>query len=196
MTPGPEIAIFVLAGGKSSRMGRDKGRVLLNGKPMIAHVLETLQELELPINIIANDASYEQFGYPVFRDVVKEKGPMGGMLTAFENTTADVVFLVSCDMPFITTEVAKILMKSASQDEIVAALVGERIHPLFALYPVELKKSVKDLISEGNLKMTDFILKNKHTLVPSGFWKSDGIFRNINTQQELNEAEEQWNYLK
>lgn len=196
MTPGPEIEIFVLAGGKSSRMGRDKGRVLLNGKPMIAHVLETFQELELPINIIANDASYEHFSYPVLRDVVKEKGPMGGLLTAFENTTAKVVFLVSCDMPFVTADVAKHLLKSASEEDIVAALAGDRIHPLFALYPVELKKTVKDLIAEGNLKMTDFILKNKHTLVPSGFRKTDRFFRNINTPQELNEAEEQWNHLK
>ena len=121
---------------------------------------------------------------------------MGGLLTAFENTTAKVVFLVSCDMPFVTADVAKHLLKSASEEDIVAALAGDRIHPLFALYPVELKKTVKDLIAEGNLKMTDFILKNKHTLVPSGFRKNDGLFRNINTPQELNEAEEQWNHLK
>ncbi len=196
MTSGLEIAIFVLAGGRSSRMGRDKGTVLLKGKPMITHVLGTLRELKLPISIIANDPSYEHFGYPVYQDVVKEKGPMGGLLTAFENTTADVVFLVSCDMPFVTKNAAEKLLKAVDEEEIVAALAGERIHPLFALYPVELKKTVKDLISKGNLKMTDFILKNKHTLVPSGFRKTDGVFRNINTPQELNEAEEQWKNLK
>ena len=191
-----EIEIFVLAGGKSSRMGRDKGLVSLNGKPMISYVLETMKQLDMPIKIIANSNTYDNFGFPVIGDVVKEKGPMGGLLTAMEETTANVVFLVSCDMPFVRIEAANALLEAVNEEDIVAPLVRQRVNPLFALYPVHLKESVKNLISEEQLKMTDFILKNRHTLVPSGFRKNSGNFRNINTQQELEEAENEWSNSK
>ncbi|MDT0688245.1 molybdenum cofactor guanylyltransferase [Salegentibacter sp. F188] len=190
-----KIEAFVLAGGKSSRMGRDKGLMLLDHEPMVSYVLKTLKKADLPVKIIANNPKYDQFGVSVFPDVVKEKGPMGGLLSAFQNTTADVVFLVSCDMPFLTEEGVKNLTSEADIEEIIAPLVGQRINPLFALYPVKLKKTVEDAITAEELKMTDFILKNRHTLVSSGFSKMAEYFRNINTQQELREAEKRWNNL-
>lgn len=188
-----KIEAFVLAGGKSSRMGSDKGLMLLDHEPMISYILKTLKIAGLPVKIIANTPGYETFGVPVFPDVVKEKGPLGGLLSAFQNTTADVIFLVSCDMPFLTEEGVKNLTSEADIDEIIAPLVGQRINPLFALYPVKLKKTVEDAITAEELKMTDFILKNRHTLVSSGFSKMAEYFRNINTQQELREAEKRWN---
>ncbi|MDT0646024.1 molybdenum cofactor guanylyltransferase [Zunongwangia sp. F260] len=195
MNPKVKIEAFVLAGGKSSRMGCDKGLMLMEGKPMISYVLKTLKKAGLPVKIIANNPEYNQFGVSVFPDVVKEKGPMGGLLSAFQNTSADVVFLVSCDMPFLTEVGVKNLTSEVDIEEIIAPLVGQGINPLFALYPVKLKKKVEDAIASEELKMTDFILKNKHTLVSSGFSKTTEYFRNINTQEEFREAEKRWNNL-
>jgi molybdopterin-guanine dinucleotide biosynthesis protein A len=188
-----KIEAFILAGGKSSRMGEDKGLMLLENRPMVSYILKTLKKAGLPVKIIANNPEYDQFGVSVFPDVVKEKGPMGGLLSAFQNTTADVVFLVSCDMPFLTEEGVKNLTSEADLEEIIAPLVGQRINPLFALYPVKLKKTVEDAITAEELKMTDFILKNRHTLVSSGFSKMADYFQNVNTRQELREAEKRWN---
>lgn len=195
MNPELKIEAFVLAGGKSSRMGRDKGLMLLDGKPMVSYILKTLKEVGLPVKIIANNSGYERFGVPVFSDVVKEKGPMGGLFSAFKNTTADVVFLVSCDMPLLSEEEIKNLTAEAAIEEIVAPLVGQRINPLFALYPVKLQNQVKDSIAAEDFKMTDFILKNKHTLVSFSFSTTAENFQNINTQQELREVEKRWNNL-
>lgn len=191
-----EIEAFVLAGGKSSRMGSDKGVVQLKGKPMISYVLETLQKVGLPVRIIANNKNYESFGFPVVHDVVKDKGPLGGLLTAFENSTADAVVLVSCDMPFLPEESIKRLIKSGDFLTIVAAQVGERVNPLFALYPIKFKQEVEARIFSKRLKMTDFILANKHKLVSSETGKHIGNFRNINTRQELKEAEEKMEQLQ
>ncbi|WP_051286552.1 molybdenum cofactor guanylyltransferase [Salinimicrobium terrae] len=191
----PAIEAFVLAGGKSSRMGTDKGLVQLNGKPMISYVLKALEETELPVKIIANNPEYEKFGLPVCNDLVKEKGPMGGLLTALNNTDAEVVLLISCDIPFITSEAIKLLLRAADEEHITAALVKDRINPLFAAYPVHLKKIVKNLIASEELKMTDFILKNPPTLLPSVAKEMPWCFRNINNKQELKEAEERWSHL-
>lgn len=191
----PDIEAFVLAGGKSSRMGTDKGLVQLGGKPMISYVLEALGETKLPVKIIANNPGYEGFGYPVCRDIVKEKGPMGGLLTALCNTEAEVVLLISCDMPFVNPEAIKLLLRAVDEEQITAALVKDRINPLFAIYPVHLEKSVNDAIASEELKMTNFILRNPHTLVPSVAQEMSWCFRNINNEQELKEAEERWSHL-
>src|SRR5690606_10416190 len=139
---------------------------------------------------------YRSFGFPVYGDVVKEKGPMGGLLTAFANSEAEVVFLVSCDMPLISSEAIKELLKLADREKIIAATVEERVNPLFALYPVILKADVEKRIFSGRLKMTDFILENKHTLVPSIARDFPGIFRNVNNEEELKMTEKEWNHLK
>lgn len=195
MSSATKIEAFVLAGGKSSRMGRDKGLVELNGKPMVSYVLQALKESQLPVKIIANNSEYEKFGLSVCTDVVKEKGPMGGLLTAFSNTDADVVLLISCDMPFVNAEAINLLLKAVDEEQITAALVKDRINPLLAVYPLHLKRSVENAISSEELKMTDFILKNPHTLVPSVAQKMPWCFRNINDEQELKEAEEKWSHL-
>lgn len=176
-------------------MGTDKGLVPLNSKPMVSYVLRTLQEIKLPVKIIANNPGYEKFDLPVCKDVVKEKGPMGGLLTALNNTEAEVVLLISCDMPFVNAEAINLLLKEVDEEHITAALVKDRINPLLAAYPVHLKKSVEDAIASGELKMTDFILKNPHTLVPSVAQKMPWCFCNINDEQELKEAEEKWSHL-
>ena len=195
MKPALKIEAFVLAGGKSSRMGTDKGLIELNDKPMVSFVLKALKENQLPVKIIANNPEYKKFGFPVCRDVVKEKGPMGGLLTAFSNTDAEVVLLISCDMPFLNTEAINLLLKAVDENHITAALVKDRINPLFAAYPVRLKKTVEDAIASEALKMTDFILKNPHTLISSIAQKMPWCFRNINDEQELKEAEEKWSHL-
>lgn len=191
-----EVEAFVLAGGKSSRMGKEKGLVLFNGQPMISYVLKALCETGIPVNIIANNEGYGKFGVPVFPDLVKEKGPMGGLYTAFSHTTAKAVLLISCDMPLVTSEAIKQLLDKAENNQINAPTVEGRVNPLFALYPLSLKQEVEERIIGDRLKMTDLILENKHTLVPSIARENPGIFRNVNNEEELKMTEKQWNNLK
>nr|WP_262897375.1 molybdenum cofactor guanylyltransferase [Salegentibacter sp. BDJ18] len=186
------IEAFVLAGGKSSRMGRDKGLVSLNKDPMIAHVLRELETLKIPTKIIANNSAYKKFKLPVYSDVIADKGPMGGLLTAMENTRAEMVLLIACDMPFITANAIERLLNNADKEQIITSISNQKINPLFSVYPVILKEKIKKSITEGELKMTDFILKNPHVLLPFEDEKSGKIFNNINTETERKEAEKKW----
>ena len=189
------IEAFVLAGGKSSRMGRDKGLLPLNGQPMVSRVLKVLQELALPVRIIANKPGYESLGYEVLKDEVLEKGPMGGLYTAFRHSSADLVLLVACDMPLISTEAGCMLMNAASIDHITVAAEGDKLNPLFALYPRGLKEKLKDRLDKGELKMVDFILGTRHILVTSIGEKMPWALRNINNENDLKEVEEKWGDL-
>jgi len=189
------IEAFVLAGGKSSRMGRDKGLLPLNGQPMISHVLKVLQELALPVKIIANNPGYESLGFEVLKDEVREKGPIGGLYTALQHSTADLVLLLACDMPLISTEAVGMLMNAASTEHITVASEGEKLNPLFALYPRGLKEKLKYHLARGELKMADFISGNKHILVTSIGEKLPWALRNVNNENDLKEVEEKWGDL-
>ncbi|MBZ9728377.1 molybdenum cofactor guanylyltransferase [Salegentibacter sp. JZCK2] len=183
---------FVLAGGKSSRMGRDKGLVRLNEQPMILHVLKELQILGISTKIIANNPAYKKFMLPVYSDVIPKKGPMGGLLTAMENTKAKMVILLACDMPFVTAGAIELLLENANNRQIIASVYNQKINPLFSIYPVILKENIKKSIAVRELKMTDFILKNEHVLLPFQNESSGKIFKNINTEKERKEAEKKW----
>jgi molybdopterin-guanine dinucleotide biosynthesis protein A len=173
-------------------MGRDKGLVSVNEEPMIAHVLRELKLLKISTKIIANNAAYKKFKLPVYSDVIPEKGPMGGLLTAMENTGAEMILLIACDMPFITVNAIERLLKDADKEHIIASMSNRKINPLFSVYPVILKEEIKKSIAAGELKMTDFILKNQHVLLPFENEKSSKMFENINTEEERKEAEKKW----
>lgn len=159
---------------------------------MILHVLRELETLKISTKIIANNSAYRRFKLPVYSDVIPEKGPMGGLLTAMENTGAEMVLLIACDMPFITASAIERLLKKADKKQIIASMSNQKINPLFSVYPVILKEKIKKSIAAGELKMTDFILKNQHVLLPFEYEQSGKIFKNINTEEERIEAEKKW----
>lgn len=189
------LEVYVLAGGRSSRMGQEKGLVLLKDRPLVTYVLSTLEKCALPIRIIAHHPGYQNFGYPVVPDAVKEKGPMGGLLTALTHTRAERILLVSCDMPLISVAVINMLTRFKEREGIIAVETDDRINPLLAIYPTSLKPKLEQSIEEERLKMSVFVSENKHTLVSSSSLKMPWCFLNINDNNELKKTEEKWGHL-
>jgi len=83
------VEIAILAGGLSTRMGRDKARLRLGGRTLLAHVKAAARQTGLPVRVIR-------------RDLVPRCGPLGGVYTALKTTAAEAVLLLACDMPFVT----------------------------------------------------------------------------------------------
>jgi molybdopterin-guanine dinucleotide biosynthesis protein A len=77
-----ELSGIILAGGKSSRMGQDKGLMLFRGKQMVQYSIELLNLFTSQILISSNNQEYNQFGFPVVSDIYKECGPIGGLHAA------------------------------------------------------------------------------------------------------------------
>lgn len=80
--------VCILAGGLSSRMGRDKARLRVGKHTLLGHVRACARQLLLPVRIVR-------------RDCVPRCGPLGGIYTALASTKADAVLFLSCDMPFV-----------------------------------------------------------------------------------------------
>jgi molybdopterin-guanine dinucleotide biosynthesis protein A len=91
---------FVTAGGRSSRMGRDKAWLELDGRPMIQRVIEQLLLVVPSVTVIANDPEYDRLGLPVVADRNQAVGPLEAIRVALASSLAPSVLLVACDLPF------------------------------------------------------------------------------------------------
>lgn len=184
------LDIYIAAGGKSSRMGQDKGLLKINGKPMIVYIADMLQEAGLGFTVIANADEYLHLGYRVIKDVVKEKGPMGALYTAFCHTNKQYVLLLGCDTPFFPYPALKRLIENTGKNQVTVIQNHSEINPLHCSYAITLKEKVKSCIEHNKLKMQDMILQSEYQLIniddiavqfPNGFI-------NMNEPQDLKQC--------
>jgi molybdopterin-guanine dinucleotide biosynthesis protein A len=168
-------------------MGSDKGLVLLNGKPMIQYCIDTLESMGLPIIIISNNSEYERFGYPVHKDLVSEKGPVGGIFTALKCSNTDKTVIISCDTPFVSKDLLDILIEASQNYDVTIPVFKERQHPLIGVYnrsglpvfEIHLKNDQLKLQTAIATLNTNIVSMTDQPKVMSM------MFKNINTQDEL-----------
>jgi len=183
------IEVFILAGGESSRMGTDKGLVDFKGKPMILHILDLLDKMHLKTSIISSNADYRKFGKPVYKDVIPNKGPLGGLYTALEYSQASMVLLLACDMPAINREGIQSLLDFAQTGIITVATNTKQMSPLFGCYPRSLKAEVAASLLANDLKMQHFVTKRTHELLDLKALANTEVLQNLNTREDLIAAE-------
>src|SRR5262249_13800243 len=110
-----EVMGFVTAGGRSSRMGRDKAWLELAGRPMIAHVLDALRPVVTDMAVIANRDEYAVLGVQVVADSNHGIGPIEAVRTSLAASRCDRVILAGCDLPFVTPELFSYLLGQAGR---------------------------------------------------------------------------------
>lgn len=180
-----EFTAIILAGGKSSRMGEDKGLLELDGKHMIQHVIEAVKPLVSDIIIVSNQEEYEQFGYTVFEDEYKEKGPMGGIYTGLKNSSTKFNFILSCDIPLISTNFLDWMKSQNQETKITIPKVEEREHHMIGIYPRTIIGRYRQAIIQNELKLKIVndeigcnLIEVDSTIYPTE------LFTNINTKED------------
>jgi len=179
---------IILAGGKSSRMGEDKGLVLLNGKPMIQYVIEALKEVVSNIIIISNNASYNKFCVPVYSDLIKDKGPVGGIYTGLYHSTTELNFCISCDVPMISSDFIFWLLNKSGNASITLPMYKDKVHQMIGVYSKQVLSNFKESTEKEHLKLSQV---NKDMAceiidIEKEYANFDElIFSNINTKNEL-----------
>ncbi|WP_295810697.1 NTP transferase domain-containing protein [uncultured Apibacter sp.] len=179
---------YILAGGKSTRMGEDKGLKKLKGVPIIQYIIHTLSVCFPVIKINTDNSEYLQFGLELIFDRNKNKGPIGGIQAALENSKNDI-FIVSCDMPLITPEAIKYLLENHNNNWATVASYNERIQPLFGIYTYASLQLINKRIAHNQLKMMDFIQESHSDIIDMNNKLNTEIFSNINTQEEFKKIE-------
>lgn len=133
MQPIAHCTAVILTGGESKRMGSDKARVLLSGKPLFEHVFDRLQPVCSDIWISVREKRAD-LSYPQVVDSSNDRGPIVGIKSALEVVNTDWLFVVACDMPWISTGLIQHMAELRSQHDAVVPFADDRIQPLFGFY--------------------------------------------------------------
>ncbi|HVO96947.1 MAG TPA: molybdenum cofactor guanylyltransferase [Bryobacteraceae bacterium] len=177
------MAGFVLAGGASRRMGRDKAFLPMDGATLIETVAARVRGAAGSATIIGPMEKYSDLGFPVLPDAVENCGPLGGLYTALLNTRAEWNLIVACDMPEVTEEFLRILIDAAqaSGADCLAPETSGRTDPLCAVYHARVLAAAESAINRKLLKMQDFVSTLQTSLWPVS---DSRPLKNVNTPAE------------
>lgn len=173
--PRHPLAISVLAGGLSSRMGRDKARLRFDGSTLLGHVRRLAGTLGVPVRIIR-------------RDLVSRCGPLGGIYTALQSSRVEAEIFLACDMPFVSAEWLVRLRDFLGAKHAAAFTVAEGL----AGFPFVIKATalpvIERLLAEKqfSLQALALALRAKRVRCPQG--RTSELF-NINTPKEWEQAQ-------
>jgi molybdopterin-guanine dinucleotide biosynthesis protein A len=174
---------FVLAGGRSSRMGRDKALLPLGDRTLLEQAAVRVRAAAGDVTLIGPPERYAGLGYPVVPDSVEKCGPIGGLYTALSITSAEWNLIVACDMPGLTVEFLRDLL-GAAEEAGADCLVPETssgLEPLCAVYHRRCLAAAEQTILRKIFKLHDFVSSLRFkTLVLS----DPSPVENVNTPEE------------
>ena len=185
----PGVTGVILAGGESRRMGSDKSLLPLDGGRFIDHAYRTLAALFDEVLIVTNSPDLYA-GLPCRKvpDLYPVKGSLAGIHSGISHARTEKIFVVACDMPFLSAEVIRRLCAGGEAADVVIPRSERGVEPLHALYDTRCLPAVEDLLDAGEKKIVRFFPRVRVCEVsPAAFADCDpeGLsFRNINTPQE------------
>ncbi len=197
-----DIDAFVLIGGRSSRMGRDKAAIALCGKTLAERAIETVRAGIGPSRITMVAASERQFAFrtsfaadvPFIFDLYRGRGAVGGLHAAVAHARTEWALVVACDYPLISTELIKMLasLMDDQHDAVIPVQPDGRLQPLCAFYrALALLENV--FTSSRTPPLHDLVCKLRQRLVEfrefAALPKADDFFLNVNTPEDLERAE-------
>ena len=146
---------WVLAGGRSLRMGRDKAGVALAGRPLLEHMLDKLRMLGLRARVAGLRAPVASVAAEVWSDAHPDCGPLSGMETALRKSEAALVLMVGVDLPLLEREFLFWMLQRAATTGAMATIprVTGEPQPLCAVYRRELLGGVTEALNSGDYKM-------------------------------------------
>lgn len=202
------ITLLILAGGRSSRMGRDKAWLEWEGRPLIEHVMERLLPLAAEVLISTNDpARYVSLadGRPMPIRLVADEfsgaGPLAGLHAGLKAARNDLLFAVATDMPFVSAEAAEYVLKAcADVDAALPRVLGQeqespQAEPLFAAYRKSCRPAIEASLTAGRRRLVSFLDNVRVRYVEEADlrrWDPELMsLRNLNTPDELRAAKSQ-----
>jgi len=185
-----KVSGIVLSGGKSSRMGSDKGLKIFKGKPLVEYAIEALEPYCGNILLSTNNPeNYKKYDVTIVEDEIKSIGPIGGIYSCLKKSSSEINIFLSCDMPFVDSRLIKFLLENidADIDALVPVHDGNKVEPLCAYYNLGLLSSFKSFVETKNYKLMDFLDSiNAKKLTMEGWSGYNNLyFNNFNTPEDI-----------
>ena len=149
-----KAAAIILSGGKSSRMGTNKALLKINEKTNIERIVDTLKLSFNDIILVTNHPEqYPFLGVKMVSDFYPGQGPLAGVHAGLLSSKYDKNFIVACDMPFVSVELAEVLVQKCGDCDAVIPVIHGVQHPLFAVFDKRVTDEVANSIKAGRLRM-------------------------------------------
>ena len=188
------LSAAILAGGQSSRMGRDKALIDVGGQPVIRRVVDAARCVSSDVRIVGYKEAYRMAGVEVVPDDAPGYGPLGGIMTALRQAEHEFVLVLACDIPLVSTQLLRAMAKEPrSYDALVPALTDDegsiRYEPLHAIYSVTCLPVIETLISDGDIRIQHLFERLNTSRLNERWLRSHDrtldSFVNMNTPAEL-----------
>lgn len=189
--PAVDVTAFILAGGKSTRMGADKAFLQWHGRSLLVRALDLARTVTSDVRIVGNRAKFAEFA-SVVEDQFRECGPLGGIHAALLASQTELNLILAVDMPFASSAFMRYLLNQAQgapQATVVVPRVAGRWQPLCAIYRREFANIAENALRQGRNRIDllfDLVptrVIDEKEMAAAGF--SIDIFRNLNTPEDL-----------
>lgn len=191
MTPGAsaDTTAFVVAGGRSLRMGRDKALLAWNGGTLLDHALSRLRAVTNDVRILCGpEPRYAQHGTPQLTDAYAESGPLVGIASGLRATAARLGLFLAVDLPHVPVELLRYLVAEAADADAVVPISPAGPEPLCAVYSRACLAPIEAMLARGDLKMTGFWPEVRvRTVAPEAlapFGDPGTLFANLNAPED------------
>jgi len=188
-----EVTAFIIAGGKSSRMGQDKAFLEINGRMMIDHAIAQAHSVAQDIFIVGPKEKFGAFGR-IVKDIYPDCGPLGGIHAALDRSRTKLTLMLAVDTPFITADFLKHLLNEAqaSQAMVTVPKTTDGLQPLCAVYNRDFLPIAQLALAAGQYKIDPLFPRDKtHIIEIAQHPEFDPkMFRNINSLEDLAKAGE------
>lgn len=186
-----DVTGFILAGGKSTRMGTDKAFIEFEGHTLLERALSLARLVTPDVRIVGAREKFAPFA-PVVEDIFRERGPLGGIHAALRASKTELNFMLAVDMPFVSKIFLQYLTRearTATGAMVIVPLGAGRRQPLCAVYRLRFADVAEQALLAGRNRidslfdMVETRVIGEDELDHAGF--SSAIFSNLNTPEEL-----------
>tara|TARA_B100000315_G_scaffold198040_1_gene189465 strand:+ start:71 stop:664 length:594 start_codon:yes stop_codon:yes gene_type:complete len=180
-----KITGIILAGGLSSRMGRDKALIQLDKHMMIEKIIALIRPFCDELLISANKNKYKDFGYEIIKDKHKRIGPLGGIISCLNESSHELNIIISCDTPNISGKTILKLLQESKNYDITLPCYNNRCEPLIAVYNRNCVEKLELMANSSSYKLQTIINNLNSNIIH--FEESDKVeeFININSKKDL-----------
>ena len=190
----PGVAAFILAGGASKRMGRDKALLEFGGVPLLVRAAQLVTPQVTSVAVVAPEGRYTGLGLRLLADRWPGTGPLGGIATALCASAENWNLILSCDLPYLTEEWIGWLIARALDSPAQAVVPESRrgLEPLAAMYHSGCGELLARAVERGVRRVRDALNEILFERVPSLEWMSldpaGTLLENMNTPEDYEEA--------
>ena len=187
------LSLAILAGGNSQRFGQDKALVLLEGQPLLGHVLERTAGLAAETFLVTNrPEAYARFGQRMVGDLSPGSGVLGGLYTALHYAAQPWVLALACDMPLVNRALLEYMFTLTGEGEVVVPSLEGQPEPLHALWSKACLEPARAALARGDRRMVSFFSEMRVRAVSRAevetFDPEHLSFLNVNTPAQLAEV--------